>query len=56
MVLGNVKTKVTDWATFDFSAKYAKALRDYPNGGSGGNRSVTGCIYYYLFLPHRIQS
>jgi len=47
-VLGNVKTKVTDWATFDFSAKYVKALRDYPNGGVWGDRS--GYWMHYLIL------
>ena len=38
-ILGNVKTKVTDWASFDFSAKYAKTVTDYPNGGVWGDRS-----------------
>ncbi len=48
-VLGNVKTKVTDWATFDFSAKYAKALRDYPNGGAWTDRSGYWMHYIILF-------
>jgi len=47
--LGNVKTKVTDWATFDFNAKYAKALRDYPNGGTWGDRSGYWMHYIILF-------
>jgi TonB-linked SusC/RagA family outer membrane protein len=47
-VLGNVKTKVTDWASFDFSAKYAKSITDYPNGGAWGDRS--GYWMHYLIL------
>jgi TonB-linked SusC/RagA family outer membrane protein len=47
--LGNVKTKVTDWVTFDFNAKYAKALRDYPNGGTWGDRSGYWMHYIILF-------
>jgi TonB-linked SusC/RagA family outer membrane protein len=47
-VLGNVKTKVTDWASFDFSAKYAKIKTDYPNGGAWTDRS--GYWMHYLIL------
>ncbi len=47
-VLGNVNTQVTDWARFDFSAKFAKALRNYPNGGTWGDRS--GYWMHYLIL------
>ncbi len=48
-VLGNVNTQVTDWARFDFSAKFAKALRNYPNGGTWGDRSGYWMHYIILF-------
>lgn len=47
-VLANVKTKVTDWFTLDFNTKYAKVFRDYPNGGTWGDRS--GYWMHYLIL------
>jgi TonB-linked SusC/RagA family outer membrane protein len=47
-VLSNVKTRVNDWASFDFSAKYAKTNTDYPNGGVWGDRS--GYWMHYLIL------
>jgi len=56
-VLGNVKTKVTDWATFDFSAKFAKALRNYPNGGAWTDRSGYWMHYIILFPnTHRFNA
>ncbi|MEX0928289.1 MAG: TonB-dependent receptor [Balneolales bacterium] len=38
-ILGNVSTRVTDWAKFDFSARYARTETDRPNGGVWNDRS-----------------
>ncbi len=38
-LLGNVSTQATDWARFDFSARYASTDTDRPNGGVWGDRS-----------------
>ncbi len=38
-ILGNVTTQVTDWARFDFSGRFARTERDYPNGGVWRDRS-----------------
>ena len=38
-ILGNVSTQVTDWARFDFSGRFARTERDYPNGGVWNDRS-----------------
>src|SRR5690606_9742418 len=38
-ILANVSTQVTDWARFDFSGRFARTERDYPNGGVWDDRS-----------------
>jgi TonB-linked SusC/RagA family outer membrane protein len=38
-LLGNVSKRVTDWARFDFSGRYAQTETDRPNGGVWGDRS-----------------
>ena len=38
-LLGNVSTRVSDWARFDFSARYVNTETDRPNGGVWGDRS-----------------
>lgn len=38
-VIGNISKQVTDWAKFDFSGRFARTERDYPNGGVWGDRS-----------------
>ncbi len=38
-ILANVSSQVNDWARFDFSGRFARTERDYPNGGVWNDRS-----------------